>query len=163
MTGNQPIKVGVGLDIEMITGDQPIEVDAGPDVEARASNQPIEADVGSDMEARVGGWLVEVVPSSLQGAEEVSPGVEPVLDAGGAWLEGASIAIDAIGQHGKVGVVMEIPSLMVEGSIKMAISELRSPIVEGALETLMESSISIEGMPTVGGSTYPSTLPGSTT
>lgn len=69
---NQPIEVGVDLDIKTMTGDQPMEANAGFNVgvmtsdllieasvglniEVRADNQPIKTGASPDVEVRAGG------------------------------------------------------------------------------------------------------------
>lgn len=121
--GNQPIAVDADPDIKMRPGDQPVEVSEGPDMDARANNQPIEVNADPNVEPRAGGHPIEEVPSSLQGVDEVPPSVEPDQGARGLLLELASILVDAVGQHGEASAIMEIPSMMVDGSTKMAVGK----------------------------------------
>lgn len=101
MFNNKPVEAGVVPIMGTMTGDQLIKASVGSDVEVRASYQPMEE-----------------VPSSLQGVEEVS------LCVGRVLLKGASAPFDVTSQHSVAGAVVEVPSLMVEGSIKMAISKV---------------------------------------
>lgn len=163
MIYDQPINAGAGFDVEMMIGDQSIEVSVGLDVEVRASDQLIKVDASPDMEAMADSQPIEEAPSSLQGVDEVPLSTLPYLGARGVLLERASILIDTVGQCGESTEVVEILGLVMEGSIKMAFGEAKSPMVVEVLEMLVEGPIFAERIPMAGGSISPSTLAGSTT